>query len=160
MIRTKKRRKDLKPKGRRQNRKSRKFGTMSQLGLTPPPPPTFGTFLNFRHFWKMLTPPFLPNWDIFEFQTFLKNADPSPLWPNWDIFEFQTFFIKAKMQNNYKIINMGHYWKIAIPPLCFQNSQVEIGTFLFFGPLPPLLEHCPKYSRFSISNSPKRMTYL
>ena len=35
--------------GRRQNRKSRKFGTMSQLGL-PPPPPTFGTFLNFRHF--------------------------------------------------------------------------------------------------------------
>ena len=31
-------------------KKTRKFGTMSQLGLTPPPTPTFGTFLNFRHF--------------------------------------------------------------------------------------------------------------
>ena len=65
---------------------------MSQLGLTPPS----------------------DLWDIFEFQTFLKNADPTPLtilghfwisdnsyksniaktlsynW-NWDIFEFGTF---------------------------------------------------------------------
>ena len=36
-------------KGRRQNRKSRKFGTMSQIGLTPPPSDL---------------------WDIFEFQAF------------------------------------------------------------------------------------------
>ena len=41
------------------------------------PPSTFATFLNFRYFGKILTPPRLwPNWDIFEFQTFLKNADP------------------------------------------------------------------------------------
>ena len=45
-------------KGRRQNRKARKFGTMSQLGLTPPPSAI---------------------WDIFEFGTFLKNVDPPPL---------------------------------------------------------------------------------
>ena len=126
-------------KGSHQNRKSRKFWTMSQLGL-PPPPRSLGHFLF---------------WDSFE-----KCCPPPPPMTKLGVFEFQTFFIKAKMQNNYKIINMGHYWKIAITPLCFQNSQVEIGTFLFFGPLPPLLEHCPKYSRFSISNSQKRMTYL
>ena len=45
-------------KGRRQNKKARKFGTMSQLGLTPPPSDI---------------------WDIFEFGTFLKNVDPPPL---------------------------------------------------------------------------------
>ena len=39
-------------------KKTRKFGTMSQLGLTPPPPSNI--------------------WDIFEFQTFLKNVDPPP----------------------------------------------------------------------------------
>ena len=32
------------------------------------------------------------------------------------------------------------------PPLCFQNSQIEIGTFL--------LGHCPKFSRFSILTPP------
>ena len=66
-------------KGRRQNRKSRKFGTMSQIGLTPPPSDLwdifeFGTFLK-----NVDQPPLLPNWDIFEFLTFSKNADPPPL---------------------------------------------------------------------------------
>ena len=44
-----------KTKGSHQNRKSGKFGTMSQLGLTPPPSDL---------------------WDIFEFGTFLKNVAP------------------------------------------------------------------------------------
>ena len=108
-----------KTEGRHQNRKSRKFGTMSQLGLPPPPsdlwdifefgtflknvdpPPSYqiGTFLNFRDFWKMLTPP--PSYQIgtfWNFRHFWKMLTP-PLWPNWDIFEFQTFLIKVILQN-------------------------------------------------------------
>ena len=54
-------------KGRRQNRKRRKFGTMNQLRLTPPPPPS-------------------DIWYIFELHTFLKNAAHSPS------DRFQTFF--------------------------------------------------------------------
>ena len=77
---------------------------------------------------------------------------PPPLLPNWDIFEFQTFFIKAKLQNIAKIIEIGTFLKNRDPPLCFQNSQIEIGTFLFF--FTPLLGHCPKFSRFSILMAP------
>ena len=36
------------------------------------------------------------------------------------------------------------------PPRGFQNSQIEIGTFLG----PRLLGHCPKFSRFSILTPP------
>ena len=45
-------------KGRCKNRKSRNIGTMSQLGLAPPPSDL---------------------WDIFEFGTFLKDVDFPPL---------------------------------------------------------------------------------
>ena len=92
-------------KGRRQHRKSRKFGTMSQLRLTPPPsPPTFGTFLNFRHFWKMLTSP--------------------PIWPNWDIFEFQTFLIKVILQNT-----LSNNWNWDILEKCWPPPLTKLGHF-------------------------------
>ena len=57
-------------KGRRQNRKSRKFGTTSQLGLIPPPSDL---------------------WDIFEFQTFLKNVDPPPSYQIGTFLNFRHF---------------------------------------------------------------------
>ena len=44
-------------------------------------------------------------WDIFEFQTFLKNADP-PFLPNWDIFEFQTFLKNADPP---LLTKLGHF---------------------------------------------------
>ena len=36
------------------------------------------------------------------------------------------------MQNNCKIIEIGTFLKNRDPPLCFQNYQIEIGTFLDF----------------------------
>ena len=55
-------------------KKTRKFGTMSQLGLTPPSPPTFGTFL------KNVDPPLWPNWDIAK----LSSSRPVLVKLNWD----------------------------------------------------------------------------
>ena len=40
-------------------------------------------------------PPPSDLWDIFEFQTFLKNSDPPPFLPNLDTFEFQIFLKNA-----------------------------------------------------------------
>ena len=62
----------------------------------------FGVLAVFKSFLVIVPPSTL--WDIFEFQTLLKNAD-------WDI-------------------------------------------SVFFNPLPPLLGHCPKFSRFSILMPP------
>ena len=40
-------------------------------------------------------PPAPPdNWDIFEFETFLKDVDP-PLWSIWDIFEIETILMST-----------------------------------------------------------------
>ena len=72
-------------------KKTEKFGKNSQKGLCPPPTPS-----------EIL--------DFFEFQTFLKIADP-PLGPNSDIFDFPTFLIKVKLQNNCKIIEIGTFLK-------------------------------------------------
>ena len=108
---------------------------MSKLGLTPPP------FRPLGHFWI---------WDIFE------KCWPPPLWPNWDIFEFQTFFIKAILQNNHKIIEIGTFLKNRDPrPLCFQNSQIEIGTFLFFSLPPPIGTLSQIFSILYFDGSPK-----
>ena len=49
--------------------------------MTPPPP-----LRHLKHFWI---------WDIFEFETFLKNADP-PFWSIWDIFEIGTILMSTK----------------------------------------------------------------
>merc|ERR1711895_120302 len=94
-------------------------------------------------------------WDIFEFGTFLKNVDPPPLLPNWDIFEFRRFFIKAILQNIAKIIEIGTFLKNRDPPLCFQNSQIEIGTFLFLGCLylVGIVSVCAKFQLSSWSRS-------
>ena len=56
--------------------------------------------------------------------------------------------IKAKFQNIAKIIEIGTFLKNRDPPLCFQNSQIEIGTFLVFFTPPPLLGHVPNFLAF------------
>ena len=58
--------------------------------------------------------------DFFEFQTFLKIADP-PLGSNSDIFDFQTFLIKVILQNNCKIIEIGTFLKNIHSPWLFPN---------------------------------------
>ena len=127
--------------GRHQNRKLRKF---VQIRVEIPPSDLWD--ISYK-FWP---PPLWPNWDIFEFQTFSKNADqPPPLWANWDIFEFQTFLIKVILQTT--LSNNWYFWKKTDPPLCFQDYQIEIGTFLgggFTTPPPPYWDIVPNFLDF------------
>ena len=91
-------------------------------------------YFQFRHFWKLLTPP--------------------PPCSNSDFFDFPTFLIKVILQNNCKIIEIGTFLKNRDPPLCFQNSQIEIGTFLgFFYPPPPPIETRSHFFPFFFSDA-------
>ena len=49
---------------------------------------------------------------------------------------------------------LGHFWKIETPPSVFKIPKLKLGHFCFFNPPPPLLGHCPKFSRFSILMPP------
>ena len=42
-------------------------------------------------FEKCCPPPLLPNWDIFEFETFLKNVDPPPSYQIGTFLNFRDF---------------------------------------------------------------------
>ena len=47
------------------------------------------------------------------------------------------------------IFNSDIFEKIETPPLCFQNSQIEIGTFLFFfDPPAPYWDIVPNFTVF------------
>ena len=106
---------------------------MSQLGLTPPPSDI---------------------WDIFEFGTFLKNVDPPPL-TKLGHFWISDISYKGNIANyTIKWLRLGHFWKIVTPPLCFQNSQIEIGTFLFFFTPPPIGTLSQIFSLFYFDASP------
>ena len=120
-------------KGRHQNRKSRKFGTMSQLGLTPPPLRPLG------HFWIS---------DIFE-----KCWTPPPL-TKLGHFWISDISYKGNIANyTIKWLRLGHFWKIETPPSVFKIPKLKLGHFCLSPPL-PLLGHCRKFSRFSILMPP------
>ena len=71
----------------------------------------------------------------------------TPLWPNWDIFEFRTFFIKAILQNNHKIIEIGTFLKNRDPPSVFKITKLKLGHFCFFTP-PPYWDIVPNFLDF------------
>ena len=141
---------------------------MSQIGLPPPPLSDI--------------------WDFFEFETYLKNADPPSrinlrhfwIWehidggrtPQINILKglFRHIYIEKGQIKcfNFSFLGWGlrvtYNWdifeKLRPPPIGFQMSEFEFETFLVFfrSPPPPYLGHCPKFSCFLIMTHPLRIS--